>query len=109
MAVDFSKMRCRVEIWHNTLTKNDLKEMSKVPTKLFTVWAEIIPQTGKLQNAQADTILSKVTHKIIIRYTTGIENDMWIVYKGHKFNISYILNPYFRNESLEIFAEEVIE
>ena len=109
MAVDFGKMRCRVEIWYNAQTKNELLEMSNVPTKLFTVWAEIIPQTGKLQNAQADTILSKVTHKIIIRYNSQIKQDMWIIYKGHKFYISYILNPYFRNESLEIFAEEVIE
>lgn len=109
MAINPGSLRHRVEIWGNTKEKNELLETINKLSKLMTVWAEIIPQTGKLQNAQADTILTNVTHKIIIRYIDGLKTDMWVNFKEHKFEIMYILNPYFKNETLEIFVKEVIE
>lgn len=105
------KLRARISVWGKSKTTNVLKETTYIPTELFNIWAEIIPQTGTLQRAQADTLLSKTTHKIIVRYGSGkdIKTDMWIMFRGHRFDIKYILNPYFRNESLELFCEEVME
>ena len=52
-----------------------------------------------------------MTHKIIVRYNSGkdITKDMQIYFNEHKFEIKYILNPYFKNETLELFVTEVIE
>lgn len=90
---------------------NELGEVYYTDSKLKTIWASIVPQTGKLQIQQANTILSNVTHKIIVRYESGkdITQDMYIMYGTHRFDISYILDPYYKHETLELFAQEVIE
>lgn len=101
----------RIDVYGNTPTENELGEVDYIPGKIRTIWASIVPQTGKLQIQQANTILSNTTHKIIVRYESGkdITQDMYIMFKGHRFDIKYILNPYFKNETLEIFCEEVVE
>lgn len=105
-----SKLRHRIDIYGKVKFTNEQGKTAYRDGKINTIWAEIIPQTGKLQTQQADTILANVTHKIVVRYEAGkdILNNMHILYRGHRFDIKYILNPYFKNETLEIFAEEVI-
>ena len=83
------------------------------PVCISTVWAEIVPKTGSMLSGRAaDTVLSRTTHMIKIRYKAEYErlkaSNNWLVYDGHRFNIDYILNPYFSNEFLEIFCNEVI-
>lgn len=106
-----AELRNRVEVWGKVEFENELNEVDYKYEKLKPVWAAIIPQTGSLQKQQANTVLSNVTHKIIVRYQSGkdITQDMYIVFKKHRFDIKYILNPYFKNETLELFCEEVIE
>lgn len=101
----------KISVWGNTLVENELGESDNKPGLIKSIWSDIIPQTGSLQKQQANTILSNVTHKIKVRYASGkdITQDMWFIYKGHRLDIKYILNPYFGNEWLEIFCEEVIE
>ncbi|MGG2053099.1 phage head closure protein [Lysinibacillus pakistanensis] len=103
-------LRHRIEILTNQKEKNDLEETIYKFLPVKKLWAAIIPQTGSLQKQVADTILTNVTHKIIVRYNAGkdITKDMRIGYKGHEFEIKYILNPYFKNETLEIFVQEVL-
>jgi SPP1 family predicted phage head-tail adaptor len=104
-------MRHKVEIWGRTKTKNEIGETVYKHSLINTIWAAIVPQTGTLQRQQVETILSKVTHKIIVRYASGkdVTQDMYIMFRGKRFDIKYILNPYFKNETLEIFCEEVVE
>lgn len=76
-----------------------------------SVWASLVPQTGTLQKQQAETILTNVTHKVIIRYSAGLDitKDMQLQYKGRRYDIRYILNPFERNETLEIFCQELMD
>ncbi len=106
-SVDLNK---RIAVWGNVEFDNELDEKDFKPDKIKTIWAQIIPQTGSLQKQQADTILSDVTTKIKVRYGAGkdITQDMWLIYQGHKFDIKYILDPYFAHKFLEIFCEEII-
>jgi len=102
----------KIEIWGNDIKFiNEVNEEDYKPGVIKSIWSEIVPQTGSLQKQQANTILSNVTHKIKVRYASGkdITQDMWFMYKNHRFDIKYILNPYFTNEFLEIFCEEIIE
>lgn len=109
--INSGDLRNRIDIWANVPYTNELGETSYRFEKIKSVWASVVPQTGKLQNQQAETILTNVTHKIIIRYSAGkdITKDMQIRFKDHRFEIRYILNPYFRNETLEIFCQEVLD
>ena len=100
----------RIDIYNNIEYTNELNETSYKWDKVKTIWAAIIPQTGTLQRQQADTILTNVTHKIVVRYSAGkdITKDMKIRFREYEFEIKYILNPYFANETLEIFVQEVL-
>lgn len=100
----------RIEVYGNVTYVNEVGEESERFEKIKSIWAAIVPQTGSLQRQQADTILTNVTHKIIVRYSAGkdITKEMKIHFKGHIFEIKYILNPYFSNETLEIFVQEVL-
>lgn len=103
-------LKHRIDIYGNVKYENELGEDSYRFEKLKTIWAAIIPQTGSLQRQQADTMLTNVTHKIIVRYSAGkeITKEMKIKFRGHEFEIRYILNPYFNNETLEVFVQEVL-
>lgn len=101
----------RIEIYGNIEEENELGEVCYKEKLLKTIWAKIVPQTGSLQKQQANTILSNTTHKIIVRYEAAkdITQDMYIKYKNHRFDIKYILDPFFKHIKLEIFCEEIIE
>ncbi|AOY76680.1 phage head closure protein [Clostridium formicaceticum] len=105
------ELRHRIEVWGKEQIETELEEMDFIDSKLKTIWASIIPQTGNLQKGQVETILTNTTHKIICRYSAAkdITSDMYIKFRGQRFDIKYILNPYFKNELLEIFVEQVIE
>ncbi|AZV59066.1 head-tail adaptor protein [Clostridium sp. AWRP] len=109
--------------------ENEICEEDYGPQYLKKIWSSIIPQTGKLQKqTNPDTVTADTTHKIIVRYGSGknITDDMWLMYfenkadsdiyakdqnakVGHRFDINYILDPYFAHKTLEIFCTEKIE
>jgi len=101
----------KIDIYENTKITNELFETTYKFLKIKSIWASVIPQTGSLQKQEAETILTNVTHKIIVRYSAGkdITKDMQIHFRNHRFEIKYILNPYFNNETLEIFCQELID
>lgn len=110
---DNERLDKKIEVWGNIIVHDEeLNEDTIKPGKVKEkpIWCKIIPQTGSLQKQQANTILSNTTHKIKVRYGAGkdITEDMWLMYKGHRFDIKYILEPYFAHKFLEIFCEEII-
>lgn len=109
--VNSGDLRNRIDIYGNVPYTNELGERSYKFMELKSIWSSIVPQTGKLQNQQAETVLTNVTHKVIIRYSAGkdITKDMQLRYKGRRFEIKYILNPYELNEKLELFCQELID
>lgn len=99
----------KAELWGNARVENELGELDQSPAKIKDLYVAIIPQTGNMIKSTADTILSNVTTKFICRYQSGrdITPDMWLIYNGKRHDIKYILDPYAKHESLEIFCEEV--
>lgn len=111
--MSINKLNKRVEVWANVPIENELGEddYDHEPKKLKTIWCGFTPQTATMRKSQAGNILSEVDTKITTRYNAGkdIEEDMWFVYKGKRYDIKYILNPYMKNEELEFFTQLVIE
>lgn len=105
-----NRLKHKIDIHGNVKIVNELGETSYKFMKIKSIWASVVPQTASLQRQQADTILTNVTHKIIVRYGAGkeITKDMHIYFRHHQYEIKYILNPYFANETLEIFCQELI-
>ena len=107
-----SKLNRRVEVWRRakSTTRNELNQFDYVDSKVKTIWAAVVPQTGTLlSNRPADTLLTQTTHKIICRYDPLIKKDMWLIYEGERYDILYILDPYLSHDSLEIFCRVVTD
>lgn len=89
-----------------TAEKDELGQYPVAPTTVATVWCQVVPQTGSLLNGRAgETQLSRTTHKVVIRYRKDVTPDMWLEIEGDRYDILYILDPYLKHISLEIFCE----
>lgn len=101
----------KVQAWKKEKIEDEQYQVSFTEVLFKEIGAQIIPQTAKLQRGQVENIVSNTTHKIVCRYEAGkdITQDMYIIFRNKKFDINYILNPYFNNEWLELFCQEVIE
>jgi len=86
--------------------KDVLGQYPIVETEIGRAWCGVTPQTGSmLTGRQADTILTRTTHKVTIRYRDDLKPEMWLMIDGARYDILYILDPYLRHETLEIFCE----
>lgn len=117
--IEAGKLAHKVDIYGNKVKGvNAINQTTYTDGLLFSgIWAEIIPQTATLQRQQLETVLTHTTHKIIVRYAKRIhdayqdgnqKNSMYIMYNGQRFDVTYMIDPYMRHESLEIFTKEVI-
>lgn len=69
------------------------------------VWATVEPFSGREYFAAAQT-QSSVTHKITIRYRSGIDQTMRVLFKERQFYIESVINPNERNEFLQLVCVE---
>lgn len=105
LASDLNR-RCTVKRKAQGTEKDALGQYPVTEETVATLWCGVTPQTGSLLTGRpAETQLSKTTHKVTIRYRRGITPDMWLEIGGEVYDILYILDPYLRHETLEIFCE----
>lgn len=75
-------------------------------TTLFaTVWASVEALSGRELFA-AQQQVSEVTHKITIRYLTGVLSSMCVIFDGHFYQIMAVLNPDGRHTMLILLCKE---
>lgn len=88
-------------------TYDDIGVHPRQDTLVLKCWAAIIPMTGSSVGSRDRLVIAETTHKFIIRPKANIEiePDMLIKHKGKEFEVLYVLNPYEKNEVLEIFAK----
>lgn len=106
-----SMLKNRLEVWGvaTATEKNRLGQYPKEEKKLFDVWGAILPMTGGLLSGrQAETTLTRTTHKIVIRYNDKIKSSNWFVYNGVRYDILYIMDSYLNHERMECFCEVVL-
>jgi len=97
----------RVEVWGKVNKTNALNEKDFSEGKIKSIKLEFIPMTGSLTSEAGNTKVSGTTHKLKGRYITCkfIKDDMWFMFKGQKYEIKFILNPFEANKELEFFCE----
>jgi len=90
-------------------TGDEKDETGQYPAEEQTVaavWCQVVPQTGSLLTGRpGETVLARTTHKIVMRYRKDITPDMWVEVDGERYDILYILDPYLKHISLELFCE----
>ena len=70
-----------------------------------TAWAAIWPVSATEQIQAAQQVIT-ITHKIRIRYRSGIESSWRVKFGDRYFSIVSIINPNERNRMLDILCKE---
>lgn len=102
------RLRHWVTIQNPEKTRNQVGEPVTIWTELATVPAAVEPVSSKEQFA-AKQFLPEITHRIKIRYLSGVSHKSRIVFNGRIFELDPPRNADERNRELEIMAKETPE
>lgn len=105
------RLRHRIDVYSKTQAKTEFGEITYDYHKTQTIWAEILPTSGKIEDIDGQSIRADVTHKITVRNGAIKEprNDMYFVFKGQKYEVLYFMPHYRRNDLIEFYTKLIIE
>lgn len=105
--LNLGKMDRPIQLQQFAPNRSPLGDETKVWTTLASVWAEVIPVSGRqFMNATLEQPLSSKTARFRIRYLAAARNDtqLRVVYDGQIYDVKHIAELG-RREGLEIVAE----
>lgn len=106
--MNIGKMRHRITIEQKTRVPDGAGGYTESWLPFAAVWAAVDPISGK-EYFEAQQIQSAVTHKIRIRYRSGIIPSMRVNFKGRIFAMtSPPINWEERNRDMLLMCSEVI-
>jgi len=91
----------------NTVADTFGEETEAPYTLVASVWGSIEPLSGN-ELLRAQQTQAEVTHRVRIRYRTGITPKLRIAYADRYFNILSVINRGERNRELEIMCKELV-
>jgi SPP1 family predicted phage head-tail adaptor len=100
------ELRHRITIQGIDITINENGYEIETPVVVKTVWAKVSNLHGR-EFFEAKAVQAENTVKFTIRYMSGLDQTMQIVFQGKVYNINAIDNIKYRNEYMEIQAKEV--
>jgi len=101
------QLRHRITIQDLTSTVDAYGSPTDAWTDICTIWAGIIPLSGR-SFFEAEMVNSEVSHKINIRYRTGIKPDMRVKYGTRYFQIISVINFQEANADVQLMCKELI-
>ncbi|MDZ7370255.1 MAG: phage head closure protein [candidate division KSB1 bacterium] len=99
--------RHRITIQQKTKVQNEYGEEMADWVDVAIVWANVNPISGR-EFFAAEAVSSEVTHKIHMRYRSGITPDMRIKFKERYFQIVAVMNLQEKNVELQLLCKELI-
>ena len=102
-----ARMRQRVTIQQATETADTAGGTTRSWSDVATVWAEVLPLGGgRIERLFANQLQAEASHRITIRYRSGVTTAMRISYAGRVFNIRSVTNVNEAGVLLELLVEE---
>jgi SPP1 family predicted phage head-tail adaptor len=103
-----SRLYCRVTLQQEVQTADGAGGTSKTWQNITDLWGEITPLIGNDSDEPvvAGQLQSKVTHRVILRYRTGVTAAMRLLYDSRIFNIRTVINVSENDEKLELLVQE---
>lgn len=98
-------LRHRVKIQAKTLTTDSYGGPVETWADFDTVWANIEPLQGN-ELVKAQAVRTETTHRITMRYLSGVTPAHRITYAGRYFNLLSVIDPELRGRELLIMASE---
>lgn len=105
--MNISKLRHRVTIQNKVTLPDGYGGVTSTWQDVATVWASVEPLNGRELYA-AQQVKAELSHRVRIRYMSGIKPEMRIAFDNRTFEIEAIIDPEERHESLELLCSEVV-
>ena len=105
------RLRHRIDVYAKMESQTEFGEIKYDYKKVSSVWADIVPKSGRENSIQGDSIQVSVTHKITIR-NGGIKeprNDMYFEFRGQRYEVLYFMPHYKKNDLIEFYCKLIIE
>jgi len=106
MWMQIGDLRHRITFQKHTTTINENGFEVETWEDYRTVWRQ--PATCMAEYYAAAAVQAENTVKFTIRYLTGLDTTMRILFRGKQYNITAIDNIKYQNRYLEIKALEVV-
>lgn len=102
------ELRHRITFQELSSSQNDYGESLNEWIDIKTVYAAVYPVSGK-EFFEAEKNNSEVSHKINIRYTSGLKPSMRIKLMERYFDIVSIINFQEKNTEIQILCKELFD
>lgn len=100
-----SRLRHRVTLQQPSETPDGAGGVTRTWQDVATLWAEIEALSAN-ESVEAARLVSGITHRITLRYRSGVTAQMRVSFDGRVFNIRSVTNLLERDIILEVLAEE---
>ncbi len=105
-----TRLRHRLTLQQEVQTADGAGGYIRSWQNITDLWAEISQVSGRSiygsEKLQYGKIQSGITHKITIRYRSGISTAMRLLFENRAFNIRAVTNIRENDEILELLVEE---
>ena len=100
-----SRIRHRLILQQELKTPDSAGGFVRTWQDITDLWAEITPLNGK-EKFFSERLQSALTHRVFIRYRSGITTENRLVFNGRALNIRSVMNIDEKNAVLELLVEE---
>jgi SPP1 family predicted phage head-tail adaptor len=99
-------LRKRITFQQRNITRGSNGEQMITWTDIGTVWADVrspvVAQTTERDEGRANQVQATIMYDIDIRYRTGLDPVMRVVYEGQDLDIHSIMDPDGRRQKLRL-------
>jgi len=99
-------LRHRVTIQHLTITQGSAGEVIEGWSDVATVYAAVEPLSGR-EYWQAQQLAAETSIRVRIRYRTGLDTTMRVIYGTRTLEILSIVDPEERHAELQLMCREL--
>lgn len=104
-AIQSGALNRRVTFQRRATGRDSYGQQIQTWTAAFTTWASITPLSGReLQAAQA--IHAETSHRLEIRYRTGVTADLRAIYQGRVFSVLAVFDEAMAHQRLIVMCSE---
>jgi SPP1 family predicted phage head-tail adaptor len=105
MPFDIGKARHRLALQAVSTVADALGGQSEMWATEATIWARVEPLSGR-ELVQAQQVASEATHRVTIRYRTGVTTAKRFKLGTRTLNITSVINPGELGETLVLLCTE---
>lgn len=106
-----SDLRARITLYRGTEGENDLGETTMEYQPERSVWANIVPVSGRTADLEGGMERAEITHRATVRSSScpAVRRGMYFVFRGQRYDILYSYPIYNRGGWLELYCRLVVE